>query len=312
MRSECLEWTVRAATDELAPEDFAQNVRWFCEDLGYFLGIHETAPIIFNNANWFRLDACYVAEVTATLERHAYTLRNIFEVYAAATGVGKDAAEREDLMNYEEWALLWDELGFTRELTERKIGTAFAQSRMTVIDEHSKSGKSVQLERLPFEGFLEAFCRLADLKALPTEAEMEAKGHTFAGEYLNELRNEGMECYRGWAVETKRLHEEGMSDPIWQRVDHFVMIIVYVMQNGVEASQKGGSDGTLRYATDVKLSTREVNIYHRAPRPNLLGSTEAEGNALEFMSTEKASRERATRRFLEGTANANASDESHG
>ena len=51
-------------------------------------------------------------------------------------------------MNYEEWALLWDELGFTRELTERKIGTAFAQSRMTVIDEHSKSGKSVQLERL--------------------------------------------------------------------------------------------------------------------------------------------------------------------
>ena len=113
-----------------------------------------------------------------------------------------------------------------------------------------------------------------------------------------DLRNEGMECYRGWANETRRVHEAGNSDPIWLRVHNFVMIIVFIMQSGVEASQ-GNTSVALRGATDEKLSSREVNIYRRAPRPNLLGSTDAEVNTLEFMATEKTSRERATRRFLE-------------
>jgi hypothetical protein len=47
-----------------------------------------------------------------------------------------------------------------------------------VIDERDK--RAMQLDRIPFEGFLEAFVRIADVKLLPTEAEMAAEGHACA------------------------------------------------------------------------------------------------------------------------------------
>jgi hypothetical protein len=35
-------------------------------------------------------------------------------------------------MNYSEWELLWEELGFVRELTDRLVVSAFHNSRMMV------------------------------------------------------------------------------------------------------------------------------------------------------------------------------------
>ena len=282
-RSEFLEWLVRAATDELPPKDFGQNVRWLCEDMGYFLGLHENAALIFTNTNWFRLDACYLDEVNMVLTRHQQTLRSIFDVYAAATGVGGDVAERADLMNYEEWSLLWSTLGFTRELSDRKVGTIFSNSRMMVINEYSKSGKSVQLERLPFEGFLEAMVRVADVKILPLEDEVRESGYKYPGEYLHSLRPDGqLELYKAWAVKTKRARDqEDVSDPIWSRLEYLILIIVFVMQQGTQASHcatgvKADTGLRTRASDDIALSTTEVNKYLKNPKPNLLGTTEIE------------------------------------
>ena len=298
VRSEFLEWVVRAATDEQPPERMVQNVQIFCQDLSYFLGIHDMALLIFSNANWFRLDACYVIEVDSILRKHAYTLRSIFEVYAAAKGAGNDTAERDDLMNYDEWALLWQELGFTRELTDRKVGSSFAQSRMLVINEHSRSGKSVQLERLPFEGFLEAFLRIADIKALPSAEELEAHGHVYPGDYVMSIRSKGVQVYQGWAIEANRLQDEGMADPLWERLDCLVMIIVHAMQNGVEASKGSCATGvTRRHTTDVKLSMREVKTYRSAPQPNLLGSTEMADAGHPNLSMGRIGRDRTSQKL---------------
>jgi hypothetical protein len=288
-RSEFLEWLVRAATDELPPKDFGQNVRWLCEDMGYFLGLHENATLIFTNTNWFRLDACYLDEVNMVLTRHQQTLRSIFDVYAAATGVGGDVAERADLMNYEEWSLLWSTLGFTRELSDRKVGTIFSNSRMMVINENSKLGKSAQLERLPFEGFLEAMVRVADVKILPLEDEVRESGHKYPGEYLYSLRPDGqLELYKGWAVKTKRARDqEGVSDPIWIRLEYLILIIVFVMQQGTQASSdvKAADAGLrTRVSDDIALSTTEVNKYLKNPKPNLLGTTEIETTGPSFHS----------------------------
>lgn len=288
-RSEFLEWLVRAATDELPPKDFGQNVRWLCEDMGYFLGLHENATLIFTNTNWFRLDACYLDEVNMVLTRHQQTLRSIFDVYAAATGVGGDVAERADLMNYEEWSLLWSTLGFTRELSDRKVGTIFSNSRMMVINENSKLGKSAQLERLPFEGFLEAMVRVADVKILPLEDEVRESGHKYPGEYLYSLRPDGqLELYKGWAVKTKRARDqEGVSDPIWIRLEYLILIIVFVMQQGTQASSdvKAADAGLrTRASDDIALSTTEVNKYLKNPKPNLLGTTEIETTGPSFHS----------------------------
>lgn len=298
VRSEFMEWIVRAATGEQPPQAMAQNVRWLCEDLIYFLSKHEMASLIFSNANWFRLDACYLKQMDVVLRKHELTLQSLFEVYAAATGVGKDYTERDDLMNYEEFAYIWDDLGFTRELTERRLSTIFALSRMLVIDEHAAtSAKIPMLQRLPFEGFLEAMVRLADVKALPTVAEIESKGFVFPGEYLKSLRIEGGdETYRAWIAGAKKLHQNGQHDSLWQRLDTLILIIVFIVQSGVEASP-GGADVLLRAAPDEKLSKREVGVYRKAPKPNMLGNIDEAVEGYEFMATQQVSKERAMKKM---------------
>ena len=45
----------------------------------------------------------------------------------------------------------------------------------------------LQENNLPFEGFLEALCRLSMLKALPTDAELEETGCSDAGVFMQRL-----------------------------------------------------------------------------------------------------------------------------
>ena len=70
------------------------------------------------------------------------------------------------------------------ELGERKAAQCFSWSRMLVVDEHSIGGRAKQL-RLTFEDFLEAICRVASHKALPTNEEMAKVEHSDAGECVH-------------------------------------------------------------------------------------------------------------------------------
>lgn len=51
---------------------------------------------------------------------------------------------------------------------------------MAVIDSRTKKGSDKE-NNLPFEGFMEALCRLSVLKALPTDAELAETGCSDAG-----------------------------------------------------------------------------------------------------------------------------------
>ena len=58
---------------------------------------------------------------------------------------------------------------------------------MAVIDGRTPRGFAKE-NNLPFEGFLEALCRLSLLKALPTDAELAETGCADAGLFMQRLR----------------------------------------------------------------------------------------------------------------------------
>ena len=91
---------------------------------------------------------------------HAPTLKALFESYAYGSGDVHDKLNKVDAMVYEEWTEMVDHVGWTLELTDRKVAQIFAWSRMLVVDEHSIIGRGRQL-RLTYDGFLEAMVRVA-------------------------------------------------------------------------------------------------------------------------------------------------------
>jgi hypothetical protein len=63
-----------------------------------------------------------------------------------------------------------------------------------VDDPNTERGRRME-QWLPFEGFLEALCRVAMLKALPTMPEVVGAGFSDAGQWLYHLRMADEEAY---------------------------------------------------------------------------------------------------------------------
>jgi hypothetical protein len=93
-------------------------------------------------------------------------------------GTSKSAAA---LLSITEWKELLKGLGLIGlDITERDARLCFACSRMAVIDGTTTRGMAKE-NNLPFEGFLEALCRLSMLKSLPTDAELQQYDCSDAG-----------------------------------------------------------------------------------------------------------------------------------
>ena len=101
----------------------------------------------------------------------------------------------------------------------------------------------MRLVGLPFEGFLEALCRVAVLKALPTDEEITAGGYMHAGDMLVCLRDDDPPAYKAlirahanpwgaWAV------EGGLRQPTCRCVEHVLTMIIHT----IEVSTRGEDD----------------------------------------------------------------------
>ena len=201
--------------------------------------------------DFFRHRHAYTREVDDLLRRHYETLQVLFSALTGgATGAGA-------LVSGTVWR---DFLRAARLLgtdcSEREAMLCFLWSRMVVIDDQSVVG-SLKAANLPLEGFLEALCRVARLKALPTEVEVLAAGCTDAGELMLQLWD-APDSHREW-FESARYYqwgEDALHDPqteqqlpMAKRVEQLLMIIIRVVES---ESQTGGGLG------DAKLTQREA------------------------------------------------------
>jgi len=145
----------------------------------------DDAKGVFVDPNEFRRLHCYCRETDAALRQHEKSLRNLFE--ALSSSDDKNITTTKGLLSNAEW------LSFVRaaellssDLSLRDATLCFAWSRMAVVDSRTRKGRDREVS-LPFEGFLEALCRMAALKALPTQAELDATHCESAADFFSRL-----------------------------------------------------------------------------------------------------------------------------
>lgn len=145
------------------------------------------SPSTLQEANHFRLRFCYRQDVSEVLAKHEVSLRRLFMGISASDGSTVGKKHLASLLNFEEWKLFVRQCKLIGpDLTERDAKLCFVWARMAVIDGSSEAG-AVKENNLPFEGFLEALCRLATLKSLPNDAEIFESGTGDGGLFIRHL-----------------------------------------------------------------------------------------------------------------------------
>ena len=162
---------------------------------------------------------------------------------------------------------LMNHIGIVKEVGVRNLYLIFAQSRMAVIQMTNPKANQ-QLTQLTYESYLEAMVRLSLLKALPTDKELKKKCFSYPGEYIGAILNRGVSMLEAWIVTSKKAQAMGKADPSFRRVDMMILVIVSVMQFGVEV-QPGGPSILLRGHPDEILSLEEVTRYWKKPTPSV-------------------------------------------
>jgi hypothetical protein len=191
---------------------------------------------ILHDSNAFRTAYCYPEAVDFVLKSYEKQLRVIYEVFAYGDGAIGDELRSTKLMDISEYNLLIDSLDMIDQwLTARDVEQAFAFCRMLVIDETSVKGRA-RLLQLRFEDFLEVVVRIAFMKVLPTDAELEASGCQHAGDFLAKL-SERPEAEKKFHEERLRPLDEPPSQPMAHQVRHFVNWMIYHVRGGVDSDR---------------------------------------------------------------------------
>lgn len=140
----------------------------------------------------FRLRFCYIHPTCEILQTNAKVLRRCFECICRLSFDGQVKAQ-VDACSAEQWLRTMRALHMIDvDLSECDALRCFASSRMMVGNYHTQRGRHEETH-LAFEGFLEAVCRLAAQKALPSDQEVKEwareEGHPAnVGKYLQHLR----------------------------------------------------------------------------------------------------------------------------
>lgn len=190
------------------------------------------------DSNAFREAYAYSSGANAVLRWHAASLRQMFAGLAAAStdnGKGTLIDSRIFLRALE--ALQITGAG---DVTERDAILCFAWSRMVVVDGRTHRGVRYE-SHLPFEGFLEALCRLAVLKALPTDEDLFFARVEHAGAFMDALEADDTVAYLEFIATraTPIGSEPNGREPYHRMLAHLLELIFH----RIEVQMGGGSEG---------------------------------------------------------------------
>ena len=120
---------------------------------------------------------------------------------------------------------------------------------------------------LTFEGFLECMCRLALLKALPTDAEVEASGCADAGEFLSTLFDEDPYSHAVFLEQNCTQWGEVPRQPPERCVAHFLAVVFTRIEAQIERKKK------VREQDEGVLSETEVQAWCQTIHQPLMKAT---------------------------------------
>lgn len=191
----------------------------------------------------------YTEAVDRVLRAHEPSLRHLFRSVCTARGVAKG------LLSFEQWRFFLRAVDLIApDLSEVQAGYCFVWSRAVVANPYARRGPCRMLH-LAFEAFLEALCRCAALKALPTDGEIGEHAHAAA--YLDELRSGAPERYDSLLHERRNAWGAAPRQPLASCVAKLLSIIIYNIQ---KATRKGGAPSAL---APLELTEKECESFFK-------------------------------------------------
>jgi hypothetical protein len=212
---------IKRFVDTKAMDDVSEALaRFLSEDILAKLKSTHAPP------NDFRLRHLYTREVDEVIGPRLGSLRAVFEAL-----VGRGKLRRLKLLSLIEWLAFLRAANITgADVSERDAALCFVWSRMYVANDRTENG-TLRQEALPFEGFLEALCRVSTLKALPTDAELDAaKLSHNAGSYLADLKLNHVDKYNSLMKRARPWGSEPPPHlPVHRCVEHLCSILIHAV-----------------------------------------------------------------------------------
>ena len=245
--------------------------------------------------NTFRNSQCYLEAPSEELARNEPLLRAIFAGINGFEAADVSKRAESQVLSLDEWMALlkcWQVIG--SDVTERDAVLCFAWSRMLVVDGWSGSGRMKE-HNLPFEGFLEALCRLAALRALPDddeidEATLESSEVVDAASYLEFMMATDPESYDALIAERATPWGSDPAQPLDRCLAHTLSIIyrrIQLTKHGrrqssdpqvnPQRSHLGASpapaspSAPLAALTAAALTEADIKLWFKAHRRELVG-----------------------------------------
>lgn len=228
-RQEFLELLVRATVLRFQPliEQLGASVRRLLQ-VDILPSVTENLPMALQNANDFRLQNCYTEETDGVLRKHEAALTQIYQGYSTITTSAGGILTKK-LLDINEWNELMADLELvTAIFTERDARMCFVWSRMRVVKE-SEAKSRKKLLQLGMEDFLEAIVRVATMKALPTDKDVEASGCADGGEFLLSLELGDPDEFDDFLQKNNPRNHRWRGkplQPVHRAVDHLIAMIV--------------------------------------------------------------------------------------
>lgn len=181
----------------------------------------------------FRRCHAYSGSVDAMLRKYETSLRNMYNGLV-------DAGRVKDHVTFGAWNAFLVCAGIVNaDISDREGMLCFVWSRMLVFDGQTWNGR-VKESCMPFEGFMEALCRLAVLKGLPTAKEVEESGLPCAGSYLIALQEKDANKHRDFITEAHRKVEWGEEPPKSEslafRLEGLIRLIILTIEGIANAA----------------------------------------------------------------------------